>query len=168
MVGSLSEPSSSNPCDLQGYILRSNPFCIPYTHHFLHQHNCVVFMKTPLVQVSGDTELWVRVCWSAHGLYPTQLRWNCSWFTLVQKNLERGPRTTGLCPNRPLHKVNHKKSVLSASNLLNKLLQFTVIRSISATPTSPMSDQFRIAFPRKKIKITINIKSLFLDFWKAT
>lgn len=31
-----------------------------------------------------------------------------------------------------------------------------------------MSDQFCIAFPRKKMKITINIKSLFLVFWKAT
>lgn len=131
VVSSLSEPGSSNPCHLQWNILNSSPFCLPYTCYFLHQHRCVVFVMTPLVQVSGDTELCVRMCWSVHGLYLTQfqwLQWNYSWFTLVQKNPESGPRTTGLCPNRPLHKVNHKKSVHSVSNLLNKLLQFTVLR----------------------------------------
>lgn len=108
----------SNPCHLQGDILGSNAFCLPYTHHFLHPHKCVVLMMTPLVQVSGDMELCLRACWSVHGLYLTQLQWNY-WFTLVQKNLEWGPKTTGLCPNGPVHKVNLKNSVHSASNLLN-------------------------------------------------
>lgn len=44
------------------YSMTSNPLCLPDTHNFLHQHKCVVFMMTPVVQVSGDTELWVRVC----------------------------------------------------------------------------------------------------------
>lgn len=82
-------------------------------------------MMTPLVQVSGDTEQCqgVLVCtWSVPDPASVEL------LLIYTGAKEPGERTTGLCPNGPLHKVNHKKSVHSASNLLNKLLHFAVIR----------------------------------------
>lgn len=80
--------------------------------------------------------------WSVPGLYLTHLQWNYSWFTLVQKNLEWSPKTTGLCPNGPLHKVNHKKSLHSVSNLLTIVhstkvdkcrTNFSKVRSVSSS-----------------------------------
>lgn len=94
--------------------MRWKPFCLPHTYRFLHQLTVLLSGWPHRSRPSAGTELpggrlELSPCARVDGR-PAQLQWNCSWFALVQKTQEWGPRKAGLGPDWTLYKVKHTKS----------------------------------------------------------